>query len=332
MRSTTIKLAVFTLFTIVITFWLASLIGKLSPFKDVYTLSAEFTDATGILNGDYVKIAGVPVGKVTSFHVEEGRAIVEMEIEGDIEIPTNSSFDIKFLNLLGQRVIDINPAEVPSTDVWEEGETVPETQTSPALDLSVVFNNLRPLIQSTNPEDINTVARAVLDVFKGNEDDLEAILGNLGNLAETLSGRDQRLARFVSDFDEMTQILNRRSSNIRTGLRNFTEFMEQLASITPRIERVVDQLNDASSKFGGVVSRNRGNLDQELADLKTLLDIVNDELGPLDTIAKNLKEVLLATARTQTYGRWWNLYVVNLCPEAGAFTGQPVPNRLDCEA
>lgn len=330
MRGTALKLTAFTVFTIIVTFWLASIIGKLSPFKDVYSLSAEFTDATGILNGDPVKIAGVPVGKVTSFKVEEGEAVVEMEIEGDVEIPTNSTFDIKFLNLLGQRVINVLPAETPGTEVYGDGDTVPVTQTNPALDLSVVFNNLRPLIQSTNPEDINTVARTVLQVFKGNEGDLKAILGNLGNLAETLSGRDQRLGRLISDLDELTQILNQRSSNIRTGLRRFTEFMEALADVTPRIERVVDQLNTASTKFGGVVARNRSNLDQELADLKTLLDIVNDELGPLDRVAKNLKEVLLATARSQGYGRWWNLYVVNLCPEPGAFTGQPIPNELDC--
>lgn len=330
MRSTTIKLAAFTVFTIIVTFWLASVIGKLSPFKDTYELNAVFTDATGILNGDSVKIAGVQVGKVTTFKVVEGKAIVTMEIEGDVEIPTNSFFDIKFLNLLGQRVVDIRPAEAPASEVYADGETVPETQTTPALDLSVVFNNLRPLIQSTNPEDINTVARTVLAVFKGREDDLAGILGNLGNLSETLSGRDQRLARLVTDLDQLTQILNRRSGNIRTGLQNFTEFMESLADVTPRIERVVDQLNTASVKFGGVVSRNRSNLDQELADLKTLLDIVNDELGPLDRVAKNLKEVLLATARTQGYGKWWNLYVVNLCPEAGAFTGQPIPNNVDC--
>ena len=330
MRGTSIKLTIFTVFTIIITFWLASIIGKLSPFKDVYELKAEFTDATGILNGDPVKIAGVPVGKVTSFEVTEGRALVSMEIEGDVDIPTNSLFDIKFLNLLGQRVVDIRPADVPSSEVFAEGDIVPETQTTPALDLSVVFNNLRPLIQSTNPEDINTVARTVLKVFKGREDDLAGILGNLGNLTETLSGRDQRLARLVTDLDQLTKILNRRSVNIRTGLNNFTQFMESLADVTPRIERVVDQLNDTSVKFGGVVARNRANLDQELADLKTLLDIVNDELGPLDRIAKNLKEVMLATARSQGYGKWWNLYVVNLCPEAGAFTGQPIPNNVEC--
>ncbi len=329
MRGTSIKLTIFTIFTIIITFWLASIIGKLSPFQDTYEIEGVFSDATGILKGDPVKIAGVPIGKVTGFKVEEGEAIVTMEINGDIEIPDDSFADIKFLNLLGQRVVNIRRDEDPSSTALAPGDQLPVTQTSPALDLSVVFNNLRPLIQSTNPEEINTVARAVLAVFKGKEEDLAAILGNLGDLSKTLADKDQRLARLVTDLDDLTKVLNRKSGSVRTGLRNFTEFMESLARVTPRIERVVDQLNDASTKFGGIVTRNRGNLDQELADLKTLLDIVNDELGPLDKVAKNLKEVLLATARSQGYGKWWNLYVVNLCPEVGRF-GAQVPNNLDC--
>ncbi|MGH2807115.1 MAG: MlaD family protein [Actinomycetota bacterium] len=329
MRGSGLKLGAFTIFTIIVTFWLASVIGKLSPFESTYQLEAVFTDATGLLNGDPVKIAGVPIGKVTSFRVEEGEAHVTRQINGDVEIPENSFADIKFLNLLGQRVVNIKRADDPSSTALEEGDTIPVTQTSPALDLSVVFNNLRPLIQSTNPEDINTVARAVLEVFKGKEGDLAAILGNLGNVSKTLADGDQRFARLIGDLDQLTKVLNRKSTSVRASLRNFTEFMEALAEMTPRIEAMVVQLEGASRRFGGVVTRNRANLDQELADLRTLLDIINSELGPLDRVAKNLKEVLMATARSQGYGRWWNLYVVNLCPEVGAF-GAQVPQDQVC--
>ncbi|MDQ3876865.1 MAG: hypothetical protein M3290_00730, partial [Actinomycetota bacterium] len=69
-----------------------------------------------------------------------------------------------------------------------------------------------------------------------------------------------------------------------------------------------------------ILARNKANLDQELADLSTVLNVVNRNLGPLNTVAANLKEVLLATARSQSYGKWWNLYVVSFCPELG--TGQ----------
>jgi phospholipid/cholesterol/gamma-HCH transport system substrate-binding protein len=317
MRNTGIKLGVFTVFTVFITFYLASIIGNLSPFKDVYSVNAVFSDATGILNGDPVKIAGVTVGKVNGFEVERGRAIVSFEVEGDVELPENVIADIKYRNLLGQRTINLVRPEEPSAEALAEGGTIPVENTKPALDLALVFNNLRPLIQSTNPEDINTVARAVLKIFKGREDDFAAMLGNVGAITSTLAERDQRLARLIGNLNELTKVLNGQKSNIRVSLDRFTELMESLADVTPTIEAVVDQLDEASGRFGGIVARNRANLDQELADLNVLLTIVDENLGPLDKISKNLKEVLLATARSQSYGKWWTLYVVNLCPELG---------------
>lgn len=316
MRSTGIKLAIFTIFTILITFALAGIIGKLSPFDSTYQVKAVFTDATGILNGDPVKIAGVDVGKVVSFEVTGGEAVVTMELTGQADLPDNVIAEIKFRNLLGQRIVNLVEPESASSTALEPGGTIPVENTRPALDLSVVFNNLRPLIQSTNPEEINLVSRAILEVFKGREGDVAKILGNIGEVTQELAAKDQRLARLVTNLDELTDILNGESSSIRGGINRFGELMESLAQTTPTIERVVDQLDDASSRFGQILARNRANLDSELDDLNTILSIVAEELGPLDAIAKNLKEVLLATARSQSYGKWWTLYVVNLCPEA----------------
>ena len=330
MRSTALKLGAFTLFTIIVTYWLATIIGNLSPFDDSYEINAVFTDATGVLNGDPVKIAGVEVGKVVDFKVDGGEAHLVMEVQGEVDLPENVLADIKFLNLLGQRVVNLIQPEEPSSEQLAEGGTIPVQNTRPALDLSVVFNNLRPLIQSTNPEDINTVARAVLTVFKGREGDLEGILGNVGELTSTLADKDQRLARLVENLDSVTTILNNQKSNIRVSLDEFTRFMESLADMTPQLERTIDDLTSASGKFGNLIERNRVNLERELTDLATLLSIVNDNLGPLDRIAKNLKEILLATARSQSYGKWYTLYVVNFCPEVGAFTGQPLPGDLGC--
>ena len=330
MRSTALKLASFTVFTIIVTVWLASVIGKLAFFDSNYQVTAVFTDATGVLNGDSVKIAGVEIGKVVGFEVTQGEAHVEMEIQGDVDLPENAIAEIKFLNLLGQRVINIVEPEEPSSETLADGGEIPVQNTRPALDLSVVFNNLRPLIQSTNPEEINTVARAVLEVFEGREGDLAAILGNVGELTSTLADRDQRLARLVENLDEVTAVLNSQEGNIRTSLEEFTVFMESLVDLTPQLERTIDDLTVASEKFGTLIARNRVNLEADLADLATLLEIVNDNLGPLDRVAKNLKEVLMSTARSQGYGEWYNLYIVNFCPEAGAFGVPDLPARLDC--
>ena len=318
MKSTGLKLTAFTLFTLFVTFWLASIIRNISLFSDTYTVTASFSDATGILNGDPVKIGGVTIGKVVHFEVEDGIANIDLQLQGEVDyLPENTVAEVKYRNLLGQRVINLVEPDDPSEEKLADGDRIPVENTVPALDLSTVFENLRPLIQSTNPEEINTVARAVLRVFKGREGDLAGILGNLGDISKTLSARDQRLARLIGNLNGVTKILNRQSGDIRTSLGRFSEVMNSLARVTPTISSVVDELNTASSKFGGILTRNRANLDQEIGDLNIILSIVNDNLAPLDKIAKNLKEVLLATARSQSYGEWWTLYVVNLCPELG---------------
>ncbi len=319
MRATGIKLAVFTLFTILMTVGLASIIGNISFFADNYTIRAEFTDATGVLKGDLVKIAGVNVGKVTSFEVQNGHAVLTMEVDGELQIPDNATIEIKFRNLLGQRVVNIERPDVPTNQFLEDGDLIPVAQTVPPLDLSVVFNNLRPLIQSTNPEHINTVSRAVLTVFKGREQHLESTLQNLGELAEVLTGGGQRLNRLVTDLDQLAKLLNRESGEIRVGVARFTELMEALADVTPTLKRAIANLDTASRDFAEFLVKNKDNIARDLKDLAIVLGVIDDQLGPLDRVAKNLKEVLLATARSQSYGAYWNLYVVNLCPEAGEF-------------
>jgi phospholipid/cholesterol/gamma-HCH transport system substrate-binding protein len=318
MKSSGIKLTIFTIFTAIVTVALSTVIGNFSLIADTYQVNAEFDDATGVLNGDLVKIAGVDVGRVVGFEVEGGRATVTLQLNSDVQVPENAIIEIKYRNLLGQRVINIEePQGAESNEMLADGDTVPASQTRPALDLDILFNNLRPLIQSTNPEDINVVARTVLKIFEGKEGELGEILGNLGDVTKEFAGGDGRLVRLVGNLRDLTDVLNNQSGNVRKGLENFVELMESLDEITPNIEQAVVQLDTLSRKFQGVLEENREVLRQDLDDLATLLGLVNQNLGPLDRATANLKEVLLATARSQSYGRWWNLYVVNLCPEGG---------------
>ena len=332
MKATGIKLTIFTIFTTLITLGLATVIGNFSLTASTYEVKAVFDDATGVLNGDLVKIAGVNVGRVTGFEVDDGRATVTLQLNSDVEIPENVIVEIKYRNLLGQRVINIlEPQGPPTNEMLTDGETIPASQTRPALDLDAVFNGLRPLIQSTDPEDINVVARTVLQIFEGKEGDLGAILGNLGDVTKEFAGGDGRLVRLVSDLKDLTDVLNNQSGEIRYGLDRFVNLMKALEEVTPNIEDAVVQLDTLSRRFEGVLQKNRVNLREDLDDLATLLTLVNQNLGPLDRATANLKEVLLATARSQSYGRWWNLYVVNLCPETGFFADLPEPAG-DCVA
>ncbi|MEO7295506.1 MAG: MlaD family protein, partial [Candidatus Limnocylindria bacterium] len=80
LRPFLIKLALFVVFTTTVTAMLAAVIGNIQPFTDFYEMKAEFTDATGLLRNDLVKVAGVNVGKVTGAEVADGKALVFMQV------------------------------------------------------------------------------------------------------------------------------------------------------------------------------------------------------------------------------------------------------------
>ncbi|MBV9410543.1 MAG: MCE family protein, partial [Acidimicrobiia bacterium] len=80
MRATLVKLGAFLVVSLVCLAWLANQIGQLSgpagAFHKTYDIKADFTDATGLVKGDEVRLAGVRIGKVTSLSVDRGKALV----------------------------------------------------------------------------------------------------------------------------------------------------------------------------------------------------------------------------------------------------------------
>src|SRR5687767_7231078 len=118
-RWAAIKLGIFTVVTIAVTTWLATVIGNFQLFASPYEVTAEFSDATGVLGGDVVKAAGVTVGRVSTIEIENGIAVVSMAIEENVDLPEHLSARIRFRNLVGQRMITL--AEDPEAPSFRDG-------------------------------------------------------------------------------------------------------------------------------------------------------------------------------------------------------------------
>ena len=79
--------------------------------KDGYTISLIFGSTAGLKNGDNVKISGINVGKITRLELdlEDYNARVDIMINNNIKIPSDSSAKISSSSLLGGNFLDIIP-------------------------------------------------------------------------------------------------------------------------------------------------------------------------------------------------------------------------------
>src|SRR2546429_9876924 len=100
-KKTMAKVAVFGLFSLVMTLALAVKIGNIRLFAHTYTVSAQFTDASGVFKGDAVKLAGVDVGRVAGAKIDHGLGVVTFSVDDSVDLTTNSTVGIRWRNVLG---------------------------------------------------------------------------------------------------------------------------------------------------------------------------------------------------------------------------------------
>lgn len=315
LRVVLVKLIVFAVLTMFVTGLLAAVIGNIQPFTDFYRVDAEFTDATGLLKADVVKIAGVNVGKVEGAEVRGDKALVHMSVRKDVTLPATVRAAIRYRNLVGQRMVVLarapGAAERPSLPKNGKAK-IPVAQTSPAFDLGVVFNNLQPVLQSLNPEDANVVARAVVQIFSGRETELQTMIADLADLATTLGDRGPVVAKLITNLNVVVSNLAQHDGELRSILSSFDAVLTALSSRSTELARAVTNLGDASNGLADIVQGNRPALDQAIGQLAAVLDVVAKRKSELDATLKALPNTTHALNRATTYASFTNLNIVCL--------------------
>lgn len=315
LRATTIKLTIFTLVTIAITTWLATIIGNFQLFASPYAVKAEFRDASGLLVGDVVKAAGVTVGRVSAIEIDNGLAVVTITIEEGTEIPSNVEAAIRFRNLIGQRMITLVASEEPSGDLLADGARIPFDRTESAFDLTVLFNGLRPLIRSTSAEDINIVSTELVKALRGRGGDIEGILANIADVSDVIVAKDDELANLLEGLNTVTADLSNRDAQLQATFADMAAFLDDVAASKEDLAAAIDNLDQAATIFGRIIEANDERIAGELDDLADILDAVKDKRRELRQAVRLLPGFAIAVQRASDYGEWGNQHLIDVCKD-----------------
>ncbi len=319
LRSVLLKLGLFTAVTLALTALLAAVIGNIQPFASFYDVKAEFSDATGLLKQDVVKVAGVTVGKVSGAEVQiddrtgKASALVTMQVRESVKIPRNAHAAIKFRNLIGQRMIVITQdRDEPEASAFPRDETavIRLANTSPAFDLGIVFNNLRPALNTLQAEDVNTLSRALVQIFGGREARIQEMTRQLADVAEVLGQRGPVLAELVEHLSDVASTVSSHDADLRSIVDSLDSILGVLGDRGDELARAAENLGVASEGTADIIHDNRPDLDKVIGQLAAILEVVADHRTELDAALRTLPSTVEALSRATTYGEWANLNAV----------------------
>jgi phospholipid/cholesterol/gamma-HCH transport system substrate-binding protein len=286
-----IKLVVFIVVTVLATGLLAATIGNLR-FGGTTSYQALFTDATGLLKGDDVRIAGVRVGEVDGVAVarkgDRSVARVTFNVDSDRPVAVSTRAQIRYRNLVGQRYVALSEGAGSGRALTEHG-TIPLRQTQPALDLTVLFNGFKPLFAALNPQDVNAFAMEIIKTLQGEAGDVNSLLGHTASLTSTLADRDAVIGRTIDNLNAVLGTVDERGKQLSTLISELQRFVSGLASDRQAIGASLTNIANLADATAGLVKEGRPAIRADVKELGAVAGNLDDNKKVVAGVLQRLR-------------------------------------------
>jgi phospholipid/cholesterol/gamma-HCH transport system substrate-binding protein len=329
--SSGLKLIVFTIVSVLVTGLLAAIMGNIG-FGSGTTYKAVFTSATSLQKGDDVRIAGVSVGEVKavdhySSHGDgnDDEALVTFRVQSDVALTTASQAQIRYLNLVGNRYMSLTQGSAQGAQPLPAGGTIPASQTSPALDLTALFNGFKPLFSALQPDQVNDLTMNLVQVLQGEGGTVQSLLQHTASLTGTLGNRDKLIGEVIHNLDTTLSTVDGRRQQLDQLITALRSWMGHLAADRDTIGGSLSSISRLTRSVAGLLYDGRPLLKSDVAALRRLGALLNQpkNKAQIQEIFDRLPESMTDQTRTGTYGSWYNYYI---CGFAGKIS---LPAGLD---
>ena len=315
-----VKLVIFAVVTTLSAYVLVTTITN-AGYGEQLTYTAQFTDVAGLVEGDEVRIAGVRVGQVVGIGLAEETerpvAEVELEVNADIPLPAAVEAKIRYRNLVGQRYIALSEGEGSGGETLDEGAVIPLSQTTNALDLTVLFGGFQPLLQALSPADVNRVSFEIIQVFQGEGGTMESLLGHVGSLTNSLADRDQVIGSVIDNLTTVMGTLAARDQQLSDLVVNLQEFVTGLAGDREAIFDSLQTIDELAASTSGFLEQARAPLAADIQAVGGLSQNLADTGDLVEKFLQTAPVKLDLTTRTAINASWFNFF---LCSAGGTVT------------
>ncbi|MFG2087480.1 MULTISPECIES: MCE family protein [unclassified Spirillospora] len=303
-----VKSAAFVVVTVVATAMLALSITRTGG-GDTVPYKARFTDASGLREGDSVRIAGAEVGRIAGIEVVEHRvALVSFSVGRGHRLPATSTATIKYLNLIGQRYVELERG-TGATGTLKPGSTIPVERTTPALNLTQLFNGFQPLFQALSPKDVNRLAGSIIQVLQGEGGTVEGLLSTVGSLTSGIADKDKVIGQVIENLNVVLDTVNGRGDNLGNLISTLRRLVSGLAADRTAIGSAIGALDDLARTTTDLLKDGREPLKRDIEQLGRLSENLADESPTVDSFLRLLPVKMAAIGRIGSYGSWLNLYL-----------------------
>jgi len=319
-----------TIFLIVCALGLFALLAIFAQlrFHAEKTYAAEFTNVSGLINGDFVRIAGVEVGKVKKISIKsDTTALVEFSADDSVVLTEGSTAVIRYNDLIGGRYLALEDG-AGGTKKLNPGATIPVDRTSPALDLDALIGGFRPLFRALDPDQVNALSGQLIAAFQGQGATISSFFSQTAALTNTLADRDQLIGQVIGNLNTVLGSLGDQSTQFAKAVDSLSQLVGTLAGRKHDISNAIAYSNAGAGSVADLLSQARPPLQKTVHELDRTAGIVVADHDYFDNLLATLPDAYKVLGRQGLYGDFFSFYLCDLLLKLNGKGGQPVYVKL----
>jgi phospholipid/cholesterol/gamma-HCH transport system substrate-binding protein len=321
------RLAIFVLVCGVATFGLFMVCAQLR-FQSESTYNAEFTNVSGLKVGDFVRIAGVEVGKVQHISIRPDTVVnVKFSADNTVVLTEGTRAVIRYDNVIGNRYMELQEG-AGGVKRLSRDQTIPTDHTEPALDLDALIGGFRPLFRALDPLQVNALSGQLIQVLQGQSEAIGSFLTQTAALTSTLANRDELIGQVITNLNTVLGSVGDQSQQFDKALTSLAELVKRLAAGKTDLTNSVAYSNAAAGSIADLLSQARQPFKGVVAQSERANNLVLADHDYFDNLLNTLPDAYQALARQGMYGDFFTFYLCEAVLKVNGKGGQPVYVRL----
>lgn len=271
-------------------------------------ITTQLQDAAGLTVDAPVIYSGVEVGKVKDIKLVSGKAVADLLIDEQYELPANVKVLVRSKGFLGEKYAELKMVGADANGTLQDGATITESgeitdfdQLGNKLgdiadDVKAITASLRQVLatdqarnqMSSTLTNISEITDNVNVLIKQNQQSINAIVANMetltGKLSEITVANQDNINAIVANINAITADLRTQTPLIAENLRVVTDSLKQDGpTIAKNVRNITDDFDDVMSSQKENLKKATENIAVVTGKLEQTVDNLNDITGKVNS-------------------------------------------------
>jgi len=292
-------------------------------FEKAKPYNAVFANVSGLRENDFVRIAGVEVGKVKKITVRPDSTVhVEFSADESVVLTEGSRAVVRYDDLFGGRFMALEEG-AGGVKKLDPGATIPLSQTQPALDLDALIGGLRPVFRSLNPDQVNALSGQLIQALQGQGPTVGSVLTQAASVTNSLADRDRMLGQLINNLNTVLASLGDQGGQVAKAVDSLSTLM---ATLQARKQDIANGIRAADRLFAvgaEVLWKARSPLKKVVDETDRVAGTVMADKDFVDNLINTLPDDYRIIGREGLYGDFFTFYLCDLILKVNGKNGQP---------